>query len=83
MFQAIILPIFRSIRLCDTACGIMHPICGRPTDIHVHGGIQTHTPVGERPQTHAFDRVAAATDCMLLSYPEFSKPVWNPSRTDM
>jgi hypothetical protein len=30
MFRAIILPIFRSIRLNDTACGIMHSICGRP-----------------------------------------------------
>jgi hypothetical protein len=26
MSRAIILPIFRSIRLCDTACGIMHSI---------------------------------------------------------
>jgi len=25
MFRAIILPIFRSTRLCVTACGIMHP----------------------------------------------------------
>ena len=30
MFRAIILPIFRSTRLCVTACGIMHPLCGRP-----------------------------------------------------
>jgi hypothetical protein len=30
MFRAVISPIFRSIRLCDTACGIMHPICGWP-----------------------------------------------------
>ena len=30
MFRAIILPIFRSIRLCVTACGIMHPRCCRP-----------------------------------------------------
>jgi hypothetical protein len=29
MFRAIILPILRSIRLCDTACGKMHSICGR------------------------------------------------------
>ena len=27
MFRAIILPIFRSTRLCVTACGIMHPRC--------------------------------------------------------
>ena len=29
MFKAIILPIFRSTRLCVTACGIMHPRCCR------------------------------------------------------
>jgi hypothetical protein len=29
MFQAIILPILQSIRLCDTVCGIMHSICGQ------------------------------------------------------
>ena len=30
MFRAIILPIFRSTRLCVTACGTMHPRCCRP-----------------------------------------------------
>ena len=30
MFRAIILPNFRSTRLCVTACGIMHPRCCRP-----------------------------------------------------
>ena len=30
MFRAITLPIFRSSRLCVTACGIMHPRCCRP-----------------------------------------------------
>jgi hypothetical protein len=29
MFRAIILSILRSIRLCDTTCGIMYSICGR------------------------------------------------------
>jgi len=29
MFRAIILPIFRSTRLCVTACAIMHPRCCR------------------------------------------------------
>ena len=29
MFRAIILPIFRSARLCVTACDIMHPRCCR------------------------------------------------------
>ena len=27
MFRAVILPIFKSTRLCVTACGIMHPRC--------------------------------------------------------
>ena len=30
MFREIILPIFRSTRLCVTACGVMHPRCCRP-----------------------------------------------------
>ena len=30
MFRAVILPIFRCIGLCVTACGIMHPRCCRP-----------------------------------------------------
>jgi hypothetical protein len=30
MFREIILPIFRSTRLCVTACGLMHPWCCRP-----------------------------------------------------
>ena len=30
MFREIILPIFRSTRLCVTACGIMYPRCCRP-----------------------------------------------------
>jgi len=30
MFRKIILPIFRSTRLCVTTCGIIHPICCRP-----------------------------------------------------
>ena len=33
MFREIILPIFRSTRVCVTACGIMHPRCCRPEDI--------------------------------------------------
>jgi hypothetical protein len=32
MFRAIVLPIFRTIRLCDTACGIMHTICGQAVE---------------------------------------------------
>ena len=30
MFRALIFPVFRSTRLCVTACGIMHPRCCRP-----------------------------------------------------
>jgi len=32
MFRAIISPVFRSTRLCVTACGIMHPRCCAPED---------------------------------------------------
>ena len=32
MFREIILPIFRSTRLCVTACGIMHPQSSAPED---------------------------------------------------
>ena len=38
MFRAIILPIFRSIRLCVTACGIMHPRCCRQATGRQHRG---------------------------------------------
>ena len=38
MFRAIILPIFRSTRLCVTACGIMHPRCCRPATGRQHRG---------------------------------------------
>ena len=37
MFREIILPIFRSTRLCVTACGIMHPRCRRPLLLHLVG----------------------------------------------
>ena len=36
MFRAIILHIFRSTRLCVTACGIMHPRCCRSATSWVH-----------------------------------------------
>ena len=36
MFRAIILPIFRSTRLCVTVCGIMHPRCCQPATSWVH-----------------------------------------------
>ena len=36
MFRAIISPIFRSTRLCVTACGIMPPRCCRPATSWVH-----------------------------------------------
>jgi hypothetical protein len=36
MFPAIILSIFRSTRLCVTACSIMHPRCCRPATSWVH-----------------------------------------------
>ena len=38
MFRAIILPIFRTNRLCVTACGIMHARCCRPMIRRQHSG---------------------------------------------
>ena len=36
MFREIILPIFRSTRLCVTACGVMHPPrCCRPSAVYL------------------------------------------------
>ena len=36
MFRAIVLPIFKSTRLCVTACGIMNPRCCRLATSWVH-----------------------------------------------
>jgi len=36
MFPAIILPIFRSTRLCVTACGIIYPRCCLPATGRQH-----------------------------------------------
>ena len=43
MFRAIILPIFRSTRLCFTACGKMHPWCCRPATSWVHYATSCNT----------------------------------------
>ena len=45
MFRAIILPIFRSTRLCVTACGIMHPRCSRPVALYIIPQAVTHSLV--------------------------------------
>ena len=39
MFRAIILPIFRSTRLCVTARGIMHPRCCRHQAGYIVGAL--------------------------------------------
>ena len=39
MFRAIILPIFRSTRMCVTACGLMHPRCCRPPAGKIVGAV--------------------------------------------
>ena len=36
MFREIILHIFRSTRLCVTACGVMHRRCCRPPSAEIH-----------------------------------------------
>jgi len=52
MFRAIILPIFRSTRLCVTACGIMHPRRCRPATSWMHYtticNTQSSTPEDEK-----------------------------------
>ena len=43
MFGEIILPIFRSTRLCVTACGVMHtPRCCRPSAGNIVRGALHH-----------------------------------------
>ena len=49
MFREIIVPIFRSTRLCVTACGIMHPRCCRP----VAGGRQHRGCIIPQAVTHS------------------------------
>ena len=39
MFREIILPIFRSTRLCVTACGVMHRWCCRPSAGNIIGNV--------------------------------------------
>ena len=39
MFRAVILSIFRSTRLCVTACGIMHRQCCRPPASNIVGAL--------------------------------------------
>ena len=51
MFRAIILPIFRSTRLCVTACGIMHPRCCRS----VAGNIVVHHTTSCNTQSSALE----------------------------
>ena len=41
MFREIILPIFRSTRVCVTSCGLMHPRCCRPATGRQHRGCIT------------------------------------------
>ena len=46
MLGAIILPNFRSTRLCVTACGIMHPRCCRPATSWMHYTTSCNTQSG-------------------------------------
>ena len=39
MFRVIMLPIFRSTRLCVTVCGITHPRCCRPVAGNIVGAL--------------------------------------------
>ena len=48
MFRAIILLIFRSTRLCVTACGIMHPLCCRSLNWRPRLGASVQSTTGSR-----------------------------------
>ena len=54
MFRAIILPIFRSARLCVTVCGIMHPRrCQSATSwVHYTTSCNTHSNAPEDEQNN-------------------------------
>ena len=54
MFREIILSIFRSTRLCVTACGIIHPRCCRPATSWVHytKSCNTHSSAPEDGQNN-------------------------------
>ena len=45
MFREIILPIFKSTRLCPTACSIMHPRCCRPQAGNFVGALIINKPL--------------------------------------
>ena len=59
MFWAIVLPIFRSTRLCVTACGIMHPRCCWLATLWVHyiRSCNTQPSTPEDGQTNCPKRV--------------------------
>ena len=59
MFREIILPIFRSTRLCVTACGTMHPRCCRSATSWVHytTSCNTQSNVPEDGQNNCPKRV--------------------------
>ena len=62
MFQAIISPIFRSTRLCFTACSIMHPRCCRSV-VWKRSSSASRLPAGIIP-------VHYTTSCNTQSAPE-------------
>ena len=59
MFRAIITPIFRSARLCVTACGIMHPRCCRlaTSSVHYTTSCKTQSSAPEDGQNNCLKHV--------------------------
>ena len=72
MFLEIILPIFRSTRLCVTACGIMYPRCCRTVAVRQHHGYII-------PQTVTHSLVLLRMGKIIvrntLSWLDFNKPL--------
>ena len=64
MFRTIILPIFRSTRLCITACGIMHPRCCRPPAGNIVGSQASQALQWLPTSTH--------TQSLQILYSEFT-----------
>ena len=69
MFRAIILSVFRSTRLCVTACGIMHPRCCRPVAWKRRNGICHTGLLTGCEQEHLLLLTSCQKTCMAYTIP--------------
>ena len=70
MFREIILPIFRSTRLCVTVCGIMRPhdVAGRwpaTSWVHYTTNCNTQSSAPEEPSLGYLEKSVAYKHCVL------------------